>query len=140
MWKINERSIFVGYENAKNIKLISFLTRQIFWWRSHKKKVLSANIFWISFDIRSLCTKFEVNTITLSKVIKVLSCVFWHLSTLWAYSNRAKGQKKNDKVQFRFYVPQKDSNPKKFNLSKDIIYLNINEHLIYLFRLQGPQN
>ena len=30
----------------------------------------------MSFDIRSICDKFKVNTITLSKVIKVLSCVF----------------------------------------------------------------
>ena len=28
------------------------------------------------YDIKSMCTKFEVNKISLSKVIKVLSCVF----------------------------------------------------------------
>ena len=52
--------------------LFSFLERQKFWWRHHKKCVCQK----MYFDIRSICTKFEVNTIALSKVIKVLSCVF----------------------------------------------------------------
>ena len=39
--------------------------------------IKNAYISKMSFDIRSICTKFEVGTITLSEVIKVLSCLFY---------------------------------------------------------------